>query len=199
MRKFLIDVISIFSLLAAEAWFLKGYFAGNTEFEPLITLLGLIALALAKDPLIEKTRPKSIEYDRLIFKDFLATLPPDNTTRFLKDHDFGNSFPQSEIRPLYNFVENWDKVDKEFINKKLEEKKKSFYKEARNLASEIASRTVPVRGDHISVFPDHMRNIGERPPSVIEDAKILNSLSSNFITIYENFIRDCRAVLESEF
>lgn len=193
------NVITVAALLLFEAWFLKGYFAGGTEFEPAIGLILAIGTVFAKDPIKEKFGIGSTarKHDLVLFEDFMTVLPVEPALRFLREHDFGGSFHKQFLAPLNSFVSTWDTVDKEFMDKKLEEKKKSLYAAAKKLALEIARRTVPVgTGDFISVYSDHQRNSGQpRPASVIEDAKVLNDLATAFVPKYEEFIRACRAKL----
>lgn len=193
------NVIAIAALLLFEAWFLKGYFAGNPEFEPGIGLILAIGAVFAKDPIKAKFGIGSTarKHDHALFEEFMSVFPTEPTVRFFREHDFGGSFHRECVAPLTNLVATWDTVEKEFMDKKLESKKKLLYAAAKELALEIARRTVPVgTGDFASVYSDNQRNSGNpRPASVIEDAKVLNDISTAFVPKYEEFIRVCRAKL----
>lgn len=200
MRKFVEDFFAVAFLVGTEAWFLKGYFSGQPDFEPGLAFLAALGAILAKDPLrarFASPQEGSSAHDKALFQSFLSALPPNQTTRFFKEHDFGGSFPKSEVAPLYSFVSTWDSVDKEFLDEDLEKKKKALYSFASELSNEIAGRTVPLRsGDLVSVFSDQQRATGQpRPASVIEDAKVLNEKSSLFVPMYEEFIRICKVKL----
>ena len=201
MRKFVEDFFAIAVLVGAEAWFLKGYFAGQPDFEPGLAFLVALGAVLAKDPIrthFASPKEGGANHDKALFQSFLNALPPNQTTSFFKEHDFGGSFHKSAVAPLYSFVSNWGTVDKEFLDEDLEKKKKAFYSFASELSGEIACRTVPLRnGDLVSVFSDQQRASGRpRPGSVIEDAKALNEKSAQFVPMYENFVRACKAKLE---
>lgn len=91
----------------------------------------------------------------------------------LKDYDFGNSFRSSYLKPLLLLAETWGDVDKEFLDRELEKKRKALLLAAQDLSMEFAKRTVPVgNGEMSSVFSDRLRSEGPRPDFVIEDAKV---------------------------
>lgn len=129
------------------------------------------------------------------FKDELAFHP---SIRLLRDHDFGGSFSREAIRPLMNFIETWDQPEHEFLDAELQSGLKAFYQSAFSMGMAISRLTVPVGGgDFASVYADHQRKAGPRPPSVIEDAAELNKMASEFVPIYDSFLRFCRAKLEA--
>ena len=202
MRKFVEDFFAVAFLVGSEAWFLKGYFVGQPDFEPGLAFLAALGAILAKDPIRAHFASSSPEgsspHDKALFQSFLSALPPNQTTSFFKEHDFGGSFQKSAVVPLHAFVSTWSSVDKEFLDEDLEKKKKALYTFASELSGEIACRTVPLRnGDLVSVFSDQQRATGQpRPESVIEDAKVLNEKSAQFVPMYEEFIRACKAKLE---
>jgi hypothetical protein len=199
MKISLANIILIIGLILAEAWFLKGYFSGNPEYEPAIAFIVAFGAIFAKDPIKEKFTgsSESKQHDKNLFAEFQKALPAEPTIRLFKEQDFGNSFNQDAISPLYGFISTWDTVEKEFLDKKLEKKKKELYAEANKLAMEVSGRTVPVgRGVNLSVYSDSQRQGGgPRPASVIEDAKVLNEISLQFVPKYEDFIRLCRSKL----
>lgn len=199
MKTSLENIILIIGLILSEAWFLKGYFSGNPEYEPAIVLIVTIGTIFAKDPIKEKFTgsSESKQHDKNLFAEFQKALPAEPTIRLLKEQDFGNSFNSDAISPLYGFTSTWDTVEKEFLDKKLEKKKKALYAEANKLAMEVSGRTVPVgRGANSSVYSDIQRQGGgPRPASVIEDARVLNEMSLQFVPKYEDFIRLCRSKL----
>jgi hypothetical protein len=201
MRKFIVDLFALATLVGTEAWFLKCYFANQPDFEPALAFLAALGVVLAKDPLrarLAAPEKTASVHDQELFRAFTDLLPPNQTSRFFGEHDFGGPFSKSDVAPLYLFVETWGSVDKEFLDKELEAKRKAIYSLASELANEISSRTIPLRSrDLISVFSDQQRATGQpRPASVIEDAKVLNEKSSFFVPKYEEFVRLCKGKLE---
>jgi len=147
MRKFVEDCFSVAFLVGSEAWFLKGYFSGQPDFEPGLAFLAALGAILAKDPIrvrFASSQEGGSSHDKALFQSFLSALPPNQTTSFFKEHDFGGSFPKPAVAPLYSFVSTWGSVDKEFLDEDLEKKKKALYSFASELANEIACRTVPL-------------------------------------------------------
>lgn len=200
MKGFIVNLFAIIALVGTEAWFLQGYFSGNPEYEPALAFLAALGVLIANGPVLAKlVKPVNGQaHDKALFEKLLAALPPNQTSRFFKEHDFGGSFLRTEVTPLYQFADNWKSVENEFLDQELESKNKEFYQCALEFASEITSRTVPLKGSlHSSVYSDNQRSAGgPRPPSVIEDAKVLNLKSVEFVKKYEDFVRACRAKLK---
>ncbi len=199
MRLSIENIIVISTLVLSEAWFLSGYFSGQPDFEPAIAFFISLGAIFTKDKIKEKlgVGSKISSHDLELFEEFQRVFPIDPTLRVLKETDFGDAFRKEEIKPLYRFVDTWDSVDKEFLNKKLEKKRQELYKAAKDLAHEFAKHTVTVgAGDFVSVFPDNLRG-GPRPDHVIESARVLNEKSSKFTPQYESFVRQCKSALIS--
>lgn len=172
--------------------------SGNYEpWTILCALVGVIAEIYRRFKHKTPNNSVSRSHDQALFHEFQQILPAEPTLRLFKEHDFGNSFRKQAIGPLYDFVATWDTVEKEFLNKEVESKKKSLYSAAEDLAMEFARRTVPIgAGDFASVFSDNQRNSGHpRPPSVIEDARVLNEKTTEFVPKYEDFVRTSRSKL----
>lgn len=196
MKQLIENVFAVAAVVGSEAWFLHGYYAGNLEYESGLAFIAALGVLLAKDPIRAKLAgtDSALAHDRELFQQFLTALPFEPMIRVLRDYDMGDPIPRQAINFLYEFSDTWDSVEKEFLDSKLERQRKALHGSARELASEIAHRTVPV-GDqaYISVFSDQLRTADrERPAHVIEDARILNAKASEFVPIYEAFVRLCR-------
>lgn len=196
MKQFIENLFAVTTVVGAEAWFLHGYYAGSPEYEPAIAFIAALGVLLARDPIRARLAgPNAGQlHDRALFQQFSQALPFDPTIRVLRDYDMGDPIPRQAINLLYEFSDTWENVEKEFLDPELEKERKVLQTSARDLANEIARRTVPV-GDqtYISVFSDQLRASSHgRPPHVIEDAKILNTKTGEFVTKYEAFVRLCR-------
>lgn len=197
MKQFVENLFAIATVIGTEAWFLHGYYAGHPEYEPAIAFIAALGILLAKDPIrarLASTTNAGQSHDQDLFQQFLRALPFNPTIRVLRDYDMGDSIPRQAINQIYEFSDTWDSVEKEFLDADLERERKALYSSARDLASEIAKRTVPVGGqNHISVYSDQQRASDRgRPPHVLEDAKILNAKAAEFVPKYEAFVRLCR-------
>jgi len=196
MKQLIENLFAIAAVVGTEAWFLHGFYAGRPEYAPGLAFIAALGVLLAKDPIRAKLAgtDSTLSHDRELFQQFLRTLPFEPTIRVLREYDMGDPIPRQAINPLYEFSETWDSVEKEFLDSKLERQRKVLYGSARELASEVARRTVPV-GDqsYISVYSDQLRASDRgRPPHVIEDARILNAKAAEFVPNYEAFVRVCR-------
>ena len=196
MRLLFKNLFAFTVLVGTEAWFLKGYFAGQPEFEPAIAFIAALGVLIAKDPLEARfaATGSSKSHDQTLFEEFLGALPAEPTIRLLKTQDFGNSFRQHEIDHLFEFAATWESVEREFLDAKLEKEKKELFALARELTYEISARTMPVgTNGYLSVLSDQQRASGQpRPSSVLEDARVLNGKASAFVQKYETFVRNCR-------
>lgn len=192
MRLSIENILSVTILMLAEAWFLHGVFAGKPSWDASLAFVGAITAFFAKDYVKDRLNvgQPARAHDRTLFESFLTEFPVEPTFNMLKDYDFGNSFWSSQMRPLFSFADTWGDIDKEFLDSMLEKKRKALLKAAQEISMEFAMRTVPVgNGEKSSVFPDRLRAEGPRPPSVLEDARILNQKSREFVPLYEDFVR----------
>ena len=201
MRLLVEDILGIAAAVAALGWFLKSSLVGQPAFEPVLAFLGALTVLMGKDPLRERlaVAGQARLHDRALFEAFLRILPTEPTIRLLKEQDFGDSFPKRAIDPLHEFTASWGSVENEFLDARLEKEKTTLVSVAGDLAAEIAHRTVPLGiyiSRHLSVVSDQQRASGRpRPPSVREDARVLNAKAAAFVAAYEAFVRLCRAKL----
>lgn len=200
MRASVSNVLSLALVLLAWSWLLTSYLNEHLGWSQILAFIGALATIFGKEPVKEVLgwgRAES-QHDKDLFDAFIQDLPVRPTIQLLKEHDFGDTFHEDEIQPLFDFCSVWEGVDYEFTNRKLEKRRESLYRSALELAREFARATVPVAGGPLrSVFPDNLRAQGGRPDHVIEDAKLLNRKANAFVPIYESFVRLCRRKLKS--
>jgi hypothetical protein len=199
MRQLVENTFAVLAVLATEAWFLKGYYAGQPEFEPAIALLLAVGALLAKDPIrthLAEQKPQH-QHDQELFAEFLKLVPYDPAIRVVSEHDFEGPFKRDDLKPIFDFAWLWESVQKEFVDKALEQARHTLHQAAIQLRQEIAGRTVPVRMEgYSSVYSDEMRSSGQpRPTEVAEDARVLNELAGQFAKQYADFVRICRSKL----
>ncbi|MEB2025729.1 hypothetical protein QT922_012990 [Xanthomonas campestris pv. campestris] len=132
-------------------------------------------------------------HDQRLYDELKATIGFEPAIRLLRDHNFGDPFRQTDIRPLYDFYAVWDQPEKEFIDSDLQSGLESLYEAAKEMSDHLVAKTVPIgNGDFLSVFPDYLRAAGPRPDWVKNDASVLNQQARIFVPIYVNFMRKCR-------
>ncbi len=109
---------------------------------------------------------------------------------FYRQHDFLGSFSEDKWRPLSHYVNSWETVEHEFVNKKLNNLHKNVYASAFDLGNAISGNTVPIGsgGQMRSVKPDSMP-FGPIPEHIKEEAKEINELVPPFIKAHELFVR----------
>ena len=145
----------------------------------------------------EPSAQRDPTHDQRLYEEFKVILGFDPAIRLLRDHDFGGSFQRKAIQPLFDFSETWDSPEKEFMDTELQIGLATLYEAANNLVNHLAEKTVPIgNGDFASVFSDQLRNQGPRPDWVIQEARLLNKQASQFVPIYERFMRQCREKLD---
>lgn len=143
------------------------------------------------------TEPQAPSHDQHLFQNFQSIFAYKPAVRLLREHDFGGPFHCKSIQPLYDFIEKWDQPEKEFLDKDLQASLAVLYDAAQALSAALVKYTVHVgNGECASVFSDSARAMGPRPDLVIEETLILNDQASQFVPIYERFLRLCQEKAE---
>lgn len=194
----ILRLIALLGVLATEAWLLWNPDGWQLKWEALAgffaALLGLFLLE-RKEHQIQVPRSNKVKgvtpADITVFENLLDLLKPTGVISFLREHDFGGSFFREDVAPLHTFVAIGGNPDNEFIDPDLEKERKILHENASELAMLIAKYTSPNQFNHLSVLPSHLAN-SPRPDWVRSEAKELNDAASNFVDIYDNFVRFCR-------
>ncbi|WP_447899011.1 hypothetical protein [Stenotrophomonas maltophilia] len=141
----------------------------------------------------------SVRHDRDIYSKFLSNLPHNPSIQLLKHHDFGGDYYASDLQHLLDFVRDWDRPELEFLDKRIERKRKALYEAAHALYEDFMRETIPNDGNPElrTVYPWKQRG-GKRPDSVKQSAIILNNSARNFAPQYDDFVRYARKRLSME-
>jgi hypothetical protein len=155
--------------------------------------------AIASTFLGASKEKESVRHDREIFTKFLMDFPHNPSIQLLKDHDFGGDYYKSQVQHLFDFVREWNRPELEFLDKRIEKKRKSLYDAAHSLFEDFMRETVPHdRNSEIStVYPCNQRG-GQRPEWIKESAATLNASSRKFAPQYDEFVRYTRKRLSME-
>ncbi|WLA01571.1 hypothetical protein [Xanthomonas translucens] len=158
---------------------------------------GITAIAAAF--LAAPKEKESVRHDREIFARFLSDFPHNPSIQMLKEHDFGGDYYKSQVQDLFDFVREWDRPELEFLDEKIEEKRKSLYDAAHVLFEDFMRETVPHdRNPGMStVYPWNQRG-GQRPESIKQSAATLNASARKFAPQYDEFVRYTRKRLSME-
>lgn len=191
----LLRLIALFGVLATEAWLLWNPVGWDLKWDALAGFFGaLLALFILErkdhSPLPNQT-PLITSADTALFDKLLKLLAPDGVILFLREHDFGGSFAREDIAPLHTFVALGKNPNNEFIDTSLESERQLLLNSASKLAMEIATKTAPNTAGYFSVLPNHLVN-SPRPEWVNREAKELNEAATEFVELYDKFVRFCR-------
>ncbi|MBB3819823.1 hypothetical protein FHT03_003014 [Xanthomonas arboricola] len=135
----------------------------------------------------------SVRHDREIFAKFLADFPHNPSIQLLKSHDFGGDYYSSDLQDLFAFVREWDRPELEFLDKRIEKKRRALYASAHALYDDFMRETVPNDGnpDMSTVYPWNQRG-GQRPDWIKQSAATLNTAARKFAPQYDEFVRHAR-------
>lgn len=135
----------------------------------------------------------SVRHDREIFAKFLADFPHNPSIQLLKFHDFGGDYYSSDLQHFFAFVREWDRPELEFLDKRIEKKRRTLYGSAHILHDDFMRETVPNdrNPDMSTVYPWNQRG-GQRPDWIKQSAATLNAATRKFAPQYDEFVRYAR-------
>lgn len=131
------------------------------------------------------------EKDAKLFDELIRLINPDELY-FLKNHDHGDAYRNSDLKGTNEFVGIWNHVEREFLDPQLEALRRGFYESAQEYIGKAALYTF---GDRYGVrsLSQHLFDHDERRWYAQQDE--LNGLATNAATAYENLIRAGRSNL----
>jgi len=167
-----------------------GWYCSHPDWEPIITGIAffgtLIGLELAEKK-SQKNNPDIILYNRLI-----ELIPSGNIIEFLKNHDFGGPLNSEYLNPLRDFNYYWDNAEYEFLNPKLEAKKRDLMKATNEFIGYFALNTWSLGGNIQSVPADWQDDNPERWEKTRSE---LNRLSDRIVTVHQELVRMAKKIL----
>jgi len=144
-----------------------------------------------------KSAEKINEVDNKLYTEFLELMPSNSCAMYmLEQHDFGNSFEREILRPIDQFVCEWDSPEKQFLNKELEEQRKIFWSKCNEFITLLAKTTSPISGGFYSAVSDRFRNNFERPDWLEKEIRELNRVASEVFMEQQKFIKFVRQKLK---
>ncbi|MBU7582287.1 MAG: CHAT domain-containing protein [Nostoc sp. TH1S01] len=135
----------------------------------------------------------NIRQDRKLFLELVKDFPPNGRgARFLKEHDLGDLIAQKDLAIIYNFIDSWTDVMHEFINPKIEEKKKHFMSSLVNFINELGKNIWTCNNiEFSSMYLDDIEVREDR----LETRDRLNKMATDAFDLYEDLLRCCRISL----
>lgn len=130
------------------------------------------------------------DHDIELYEKYKSLFIENGVAEFYRQHDFLGSFEEEYWRPLSRYVDTFETVEHEFVDKRLNVAHKKVYSSAFRLGTTIAKNTVPVgkSGYMRSVKPDDLHT-GPTPEHIKKEAQEINNLVPSFIKAHKKFVR----------
>lgn len=155
------------------------------------TLLGgVAAIWFFWDKVVAVVRgePTVNDHDVELYEKYKALFVDNGVAEFYRQHNFLASFRENYWVPLSHYVDNWENVEHEFVDTRLQKKHRKAYEAAEKLGVAISKYTVSIGdGTFRSVKPDHVPK--PIPESIKKEAKEINALKPAFAKAHRDFIR----------
>ena len=156
----------------------------HPDWEPFITGIAFFAGLIG----LEFSETKSIKNspDIKLFNKLIGLLPSATLIEFLKNKDFGAAFQNDYLDPLRDFNIYWDNAEHEFMNGKLEKKRKELLLEIDEFLDYLAHNTWPLRNGIQSIPAEWEEDQPERWERTKNE---LNRLSDRIVIIHQDLVR----------
>ncbi len=130
------------------------------------------------------------QHDVELYEEYRSLFVDNGVAEFYRQHDFLGSFMEAYWLPLSQYVDSWNTVEHEFVDKRLNKVHKKVYEAALKLGTAIAKNTVPIgKDDYLrSVKPDYLPP-GPTPEHIKDEAREINDLVPNFVNAHQKFVR----------
>ncbi len=132
---------------------------------------------------------KPNKHDIELYDKYKKLLIENGSIRFYKNHEFQSSFKNEYWTPLSNYIDFWNSIEYEFVDKKLNDAHKNVYSAAFLLGQTIAECTFFIGEGNYMRCVRHDEIQGETPNDIKENAKNINELAKKFIEYHELFVK----------
>ena len=185
MGKLAIKYGSLINLFAGEFWYLFNIFKKNDYGpEPLILLItGLVLFIVMEYQEQTKVDPT----DKKLFHEFLENLPYEGGISFIDSTDMSEAVYDPQIHDdLRNFYLYWDNAAHEFINKKIEKRRRYLWELVESYIVALDTYTVPATRGKRRVSPELKEKEPERWQEIIDD---FHYFAGQIVLAHQDFIR----------
>ena len=184
----IIQILNGVALLIGVLWFIF-----KPDFEPALTSLVLLATLIGL--IVEERVSSSHAVDRDLFQRLRQDLPSDGSIAFIDTNNFaGFSFQLSRLSDLDTFVHVWDDAEHEFLNKKLEQKRKQLMTLVKEYLAVIALQTFPTHTPGWNSVPEEWEL--EQPQRFNEVVGKLHDLAGQIVALHQDLFRIARRKLK---
>lgn len=155
-----------------------------------------IELAMQKIKIVKSTNKhfttsKLKKHDFALIQNLKALLPSSGVIKFVNETDFGGSFIQKKIDPLYHFTENFNNAEHEFLDKELEIAKIVLLEKSNKFLLNIAQKTAPLENNPNlqTVYPHNFDHSNAMKKKVDSEIKAIHSSADELFKSHQEFIR----------
>ncbi|MBY6292480.1 hypothetical protein K5X92_15955 [Enterobacter bugandensis] len=132
--------------------------------------------------------------DIKLYEAFIAIIPPTSLSiELLKDHDFGNSYHDNNVKDFSKLEYGWGHADQHFHDNEIEDKAAHLYSEIMKFDYFLACKSHYINDHILSMLTDRDRAmVMEWLPQTEENVKRANEWSSTIYQLYCDFISTCK-------
>lgn len=174
----MLRLLNLAALLVAVAWLARA-----PDWEPAVTVIGLLAAILAQEyPRLKK----NVDRDRILFLKLKEQFPSNGkTAHFLRSHDIGAPFPSDSTEDLDQFLSEWCNAEHEFLDRGLEQARKTLLIIGREFRHRLA---LSVEMNHRGWYTIGMQDM-EMSGEMFKLQSELNRFSSRVYKAHQNLMR----------
>jgi hypothetical protein len=155
---------------------------------------GLSALVAFVGLLIEQNIYNNKKSDRRLFEQFKRVLPSDGSVAFIDTLSMAaGSFHPANLDDLDNFADTWNDAEHEFLDRKLERKRKHLLKLIKEYRLLVGGNTFRTRDGEATVPPEWE---SEQPDRFNQAVNILHDKAGEVVEAHQQLIRLARKKLE---
>lgn len=134
----------------------------------------------------------SVPSDRLLFAKLLEQFPYNSHMMYLlRDNDVANPFPAEWLKDINSFTQEWNDASHEFIDPKLEGKRKDFMVKLTSFENGLWSITWKTENGDLSVLSHKFKEEDPRWEKINE----LNAMGTEVHNAHQELVRACKAKL----
>jgi len=182
---------SFINLLLMEAWFCYSLWgAGSPDWEPaivFITSLGALIYLEFKDQTTFE------ESDRDLFHHFMETLPYEGSIEFIDRTSMDGQFDQTKHDDMRNFFYHWDDAAHEFLDPKIEKRRKYLWNLIEEYVMLLDKNTVPLENGLRSVPPEWR---DEQPERYRETVNSFHAIAGQIVLAHQEMVRFAKKKLK---
>lgn len=145
-----------------------------------------------------KKKAKEIEIDTALFTNFKELLPSSSDSIvMLKEHNWGSNYCDNRMKGIQQFIDDWSRPEKSFLNPEIEETKSEFYtkiKEFDVLLQHCSGVFAPERNIMTTKLTGEYPTAEQLAKRENEIYK-LNEISRESYRLYRHFLSETRKTL----